>query len=82
MADPARDRREPERENVPVVDSEFADVSVEVDTTANGPRLRLEDRRTGRIRFLDALELETIVWLPDGHLTQLLDPSADRWRNA
>jgi hypothetical protein len=65
---------------VPVVDSEFADVSVEVDTTASGPRLRLEDRRTGR--FLDALELETIVWLPDGHLTQLLDPSADRWRNA
>ena len=67
---------------MPVVDSEFADVSVEVDTTANGSRLRLEDRRTGRVRFLDALELETIVWLPDGHLTQLLDPSADRWRDA
>jgi hypothetical protein len=65
---------------VPVVDSEFADVSVEVDTTANGPRLRLEDRRTGRV--IDALELETILWLPDGHLTQLLDPAADRWRVA
>ena len=65
---------------VPVVDSEFADVSVEVDTTANGPRLRLEDRRTGRV--IDSLELETILWLPDGHLTQLLDPSADRWRDA
>ena len=24
----------------------------------------------------------SIVWLPDGHLTQLLDPSADRWRDA
>ena len=71
-----------EGENVPVVDSEFADVSVKVDATANGPRLRLEDRRTGRVRFLDALELETIVWLPDGHLAQLLDPSADRWRDA
>jgi hypothetical protein len=67
---------------VPVVDSEFADVSVEVDTMANGPRLRLEDRRTSRVRVLDALELETIVWLPDGHLTQMLDPSADRWRDA
>ena len=67
---------------VPVVDSEFADVSVEVDTTANTPRLRLEDRRTGRVRFIDALELETVVWLPDGHLTQLPDPSADRWRDA
>ena len=67
---------------MPVVDSEFADVSVEVDRTANGPRLRLEDRRTGRVRFLDALELETLIWLPEDHLAQLLDPSADRWRDA
>lgn len=67
---------------MPVVDSEFADVSVEVDIEANGPRLRLEDRRSGRVRFLDALELETIIWLPEGHLTSLLDPSADRWRDA
>jgi benzoate/toluate 1,2-dioxygenase subunit beta len=55
---------------------------------------RLNQLRTGRrhaqsppsslrrVRFLDALELETIIWLPDGHLTQLLDPSADRWRDA
>jgi hypothetical protein len=64
------------------VASEFATVAVAVDTTANGPRLRLEDVRTGKVRFLDALELETIVWLPDGHLSQLLDPSADRWRDA
>ncbi len=62
------------------VASEFASVAAAVDATANGPRLRLEDLRTGKVRFLDALELETIVWLPDGHLTQLLDPSADRWR--
>ena len=64
---------------MPVVDSEFADVSVEVDTAANGPRLRLEDRRSGRVRFLDALELETIIWLPEGHLTRLLDLQ-ERWR--
>jgi len=63
-----------------VVSNEFAEVTVSVDMTANGPRLRLTDTRTGRARFLDALELETIVWLPEGHLTQLLDPSADRWR--
>lgn len=63
-----------------VIGSEFAQIRASVDTTANGPRLRLEDLRTGRVRFLDALELETIVWLPDGHLQQLLDPSADRWR--
>lgn len=63
-----------------VVGSEFAEVTVRVDDAANGPRLRVEDRRTGRVRFLDALELETIVWLPEGNLRRLLDPSADRWR--
>jgi hypothetical protein len=63
-----------------IVENEFATVAVQVDEAANGPQLRLEDMRTGRVRFLDALELETLVWLPDGHLTQLLDPSADRWR--
>ena len=64
----------------PVVESEFAQVSVNVDDEANSPRLRLEDLRTGRVRYLDALELETIVWLPEGRLADLLDPSADRWR--
>ena len=65
-----------------VVASEFAQVAVCLDQTANGTRLRLEDLRTGRVRYLDALELETIIWLPEGHLTRLLDPSADRWREA
>jgi hypothetical protein len=65
----------------PVVGNEFAEVSVNVDTEGNAVRLRIEDLRTGRVRFLDALELETIVWLPDGHLRQLLDPSSDRWRD-
>lgn len=63
-----------------VIGSEFAEVDVTVDNSANGLRLRLEDHRTGRVRFLDALELETIIWLPAGHLQRLLDPSADRWR--
>ena len=64
----------------PVVGSEFAQVSVNFDDEGNSPRLRLEDLRTGRVRFLDALELETIVWLPGRGLAELLDPSADRWR--
>lgn len=64
-----------------LVENEFAAVGVEVDDAANSSRLRLEDRRTGRIRYLDALELETLVWLPEGNLRQLLDPSADRWRD-
>jgi hypothetical protein len=63
-----------------IVGSEFAEVAVSVDGNGNGPRLRLTDQRTGRVRYLDALELETIIWLPEGHLRRLLDPSADRWR--
>jgi hypothetical protein len=64
----------------PVVGSEFAEVSVEFDVGGNAPRLRLEDLRSGRVRYLDALELETIIWLPEERLTSLLDPSHSRWR--
>ncbi|HVK28643.1 MAG TPA: hypothetical protein VM575_09880 [Nocardioides sp.] len=63
-----------------VVESEFASVAVRLDREGNSVRLRVEDLRTGRVRLLDALELETIVWLGDEHLTQLLDPSHERWR--
>ncbi len=64
----------------PVIGNEFAQVSVTFDTEGNSPRLRLEDLRTGRVRYLDPLELETIVWLSEDRLTQLMDPSSDRWR--
>lgn len=63
-----------------VVNSEFAQVAWRTDLEGNGPRLRLEDLRTGRVRYLDALELETIIWLPDGRLDAALDPSFHRWR--
>jgi hypothetical protein len=63
------------------VSNEFADVSVSIDTEGNDPRLRLEDMKTGRVGFLDALELETLAWLPEGGLHKLLDPSLLRWRD-
>jgi len=62
------------------VSSEFASVALNIDHHANGPRLRIEDLRTGRVGFLDALELETLAWLPEGGLHKLLDPSLLRWR--
>jgi hypothetical protein len=65
-----------------IVASEFAEVSVELDDSANGVRLRLVDLRTGRVRYLDALELETLVWLRAERLDRLMDPSFDRWRDA
>lgn len=64
-----------------IVESEFASVRVSVNDDGNGPRLCLEDLRGNKVRYLDALELETIIWLRDEHLSSLLDPSADRWRD-
>ena len=64
----------------PVVDNEFAAVSVRFDVNGHAPRLRLEDLRSGRVRYLDALELETIIWLPEERITAMLDPSHSRWR--
>ena len=43
--------------------------------------MKLTDLKTGHVRYLDALELESLVWLPDGYLVKLVDPSLDRWRD-
>ena len=64
-----------------ILESEFASVQVRIDHDANGPRLRIEDLRTGHVGFLDPLELETLAWLPEKAMQQLLDPSAHRWRD-
>jgi ketosteroid isomerase-like protein len=64
------------------ISSEFGAVEVSVDRSGNGPRLKLEDLKSGHVGFLDALELETLAWLPEGALHPLLDPSAVRWRDA
>ena len=65
----------------PVIGSEFAQVSVTFRYCS--AILRVCAWRTfapARVRFLDALELETIIWLSDERLTALLDPSDGRWR--
>src|ERR1700759_947703 len=60
--------------------SEFGAVRVTRDDAGNGPRLRVEDLKTGQVGYLDPLELETLAWLPEGGLHGLLDPSFLRWR--
>jgi len=62
------------------IGSEFAEIRVELDESANGLRLKLTDMRTDQVRHLDALQLETLVWLSESRFDQLMDPSYDRWR--
>lgn len=65
-----------------VVASEFATVRVTLEQGASGARLRVEDLRSDAVRYLDALELESLVWAPEHWWRRLLDPSLHRWRDA
>jgi hypothetical protein len=60
--------------------NEFASVRVERNDDGNGPRLLIEDLKSGRQRYLDPLQLETLVWIPDEEWKGFLDPSSSRWR--
>ena len=64
------------------VSNEFASVALSIDHEGNGPRLRIEDLRTGHVGYLDALELETLSRLPPAIVDRLLDPSLHRWIEA
>lgn len=61
--------------------NEFGAVAVEVDARANGPRLRIEDLRSGRTIHLDPLELASLTWLTHERLGPFLDPSQTGWRS-
>lgn len=64
-----------------IIRSEFAAVEVGLDNEGNGDRLRIEDLDTGRVVYLDALQLENLVWLPEEEITRIMDPSANRWKD-
>lgn len=59
-----------------VMRSEFASVSVTKDVVANGDRLRIEDLRSGRVSFLDPLELERLTCAGHGQLAGIMSPAA------
>jgi hypothetical protein len=61
--------------------NEFAAVAVEVDTNANGPRLRIVNLGNARSTFLDPLELASLTWLTHEDLGPFLDPSRTGWRS-
>lgn len=58
------------------VENEFANVEVSLDRQGNGPRLKVVDRKTGGAAFLDALQLESLVWATAAQMNMLLDPGA------
>jgi hypothetical protein len=59
--------------------SEFASVTVELDLTANGPRLKIENQQNRRVVYLDPLELASLTWLDHESLGPFLDPSQTGW---
>ena len=59
--------------------NEFAAVSVEQDHSGNGPRLKIRDSHTGKVVFLDPLELESLAWARHEDLAALVNPSLGRW---
>jgi hypothetical protein len=59
--------------------NEFASVTVELDMTANGPRLRIENQQNRRVVYLDPLELASLTWLNHDSLGPFLDPSRTGW---
>ncbi|MGH3089747.1 MAG: hypothetical protein ACRDSJ_20890 [Rubrobacteraceae bacterium] len=67
-----------------IIKSEFAVIEVELDQSSNGDRLRLKDLETEKAIHLDALEIETLAWIPENELKEFisgyLDPSRNRWR--
>jgi hypothetical protein len=46
------------------LNNEFALVELETDYSANGVRLKITSTRTGRVAYLDPLQLEVLTWLP------------------
>ncbi|HXG36236.1 MAG TPA: hypothetical protein VNL15_04640 [Dehalococcoidia bacterium] len=59
--------------------NEYAAVEVERDDVANGPRLRIKDLTSGRVIYLDPLELASLTWLEHSDLKSFVDP---RFRDA
>jgi hypothetical protein len=58
-----------------ILANEFASVLVELDSTANGPRLRVCDPSSGRAICLDPLELQAIAWARHETFAEILRPS-------
>lgn len=58
-----------------LIRNEFAVVEVNLDESANGPRLCIRDVRTGASIYLDPLELEALTRRSHQDLTQLVNPA-------
>lgn len=55
------------------VENEFASVIVKIDSSGNSDRLMIQDRRTGKRIYLDALQLESLTWQSDDIFRKFLE---------
>jgi hypothetical protein len=58
-----------------LVSNEFSSVVVELDEAGRSRRLRVTHRVSGRVIYLDALQLEALVSLTAEDFWAMLDPS-------
>jgi hypothetical protein len=63
-----------------VVENEFGRMALALERRGRATSLRITDVRTGRVGYLDALELECLAWASHADLMGLLDPSRTRWQ--
>ncbi len=71
--DPSVGRLVLEEEGYQVLRNEFAEVAVCLDESANGPRLKIVDLRSGSIGYLEPFELWAVAVRPPGELAEMLD---------
>ena len=57
-----------------IIRNEFAAVEVTLDLEGNDARLKISDLRSGRVAFLDALELEGLSHSRHDDLGEIVDP--------
>lgn len=60
------------------VKSEFARAVVEIDTSGNGPRLRVSNQQSGSYICLDALELDMLTLCTHAELIDMLAGAMSR----
>ena len=58
-----------------ILKNEFSAIRIELNQDANGPRLKIEDLKSGRCHYFDPIEMEGLVWTEKSEFLEFMDPS-------